>query len=104
VLSESKRYGNEAAAYVYAVLNANERFMKGASEMAWIETMMKDPEVEAEMAKRGIGFINKAARDAERKSARVMLQNGEPYEKIAKYLFIPMEEIAEIDKELNAIL
>jgi predicted urease superfamily metal-dependent hydrolase len=112
LLTERKRHGSEVDAYVYAVLNANEELLKGASGMNWFESMLSNPEAVALMERKGIGNIEKAAREArealdtarksKNESTRIMLQSGEPHEKIAKYLFIPLEEVADIERELNA--
>ncbi len=74
--------------------------------MNFIDMILKDPEWVELLGKCGFEKVEtteqKATQKAGRQTARVMLENGEPYETIAKYSFIPIDEIAEIDRELKA--
>jgi hypothetical protein len=116
VVDESRRYGNDLGAYMYAIMEANQKLLKGDDEMGLAQTMLKNPVFVECLEKLGyrrvfdgdgevsidnavtvnpafIRQIKKLGFGNITHVAKTMLADNEPLEKIVRYTGLPREEI-----------
>jgi hypothetical protein len=73
--------------------------------MGFVDSMLSDDFFITHAKTRGFGFIDEAVQETARETAREtavrMLRDGEPYDRISRWLLLTEDEIAEIDRSLQ---